>query len=168
MEGLRDKMLAKGASAVQISSKTMEMVEEILAEDAGVITPTVANYMKNLEKKADKITQNMTETNFKIQRMQMNISNMEKDVTAVNDSVKDFVKGNKNKVVEDKRLKDAILAYHQILAITIDSFGADKMTEGVMVKAIEAGSYAFWRSVMGGKYPNDDSNDMFTIPTRRR
>lgn len=160
-------MLAKGASSIQLSSKTMEMVEEILAEDAGVITPTVENYMKNLEQKADKITQRMTETNSKILRIQANISNMEKDVSAVNDSVKDFVKGNKDKVVEDKKLKDAILAYHQILAITIDSFGADKMTEGVMVKAIEAGSYAFWRSVMGGKYPDEDNNNAWKSLGRR-
>ena len=39
---LRERMEEKGASPVQIKSKTVEIIEDIMAEDAGVI-PVAAN-----------------------------------------------------------------------------------------------------------------------------
>jgi hypothetical protein len=87
------------------------------------------------------------------------ITRMKSDVASITDAVDNFVDANKQKVVEDPRTKDAILAYQQMLTITQSIFGEENMTEAVMVKAIEAGSYGFWRSVMGGKFDND--KDMF-------
>ena len=56
-----------------------------------------------------------------------------------------------NNITIDCKTLNAIIAYKNILAATKEIFGEENMTEEVMVKAIEAGSYGAWRSIMGGK-----------------
>ena len=156
---LKEAMAAKGANDAMLSSKTLKMAEAIIAEDAGIVSETANEYAKNLQAEMREHRNAVVELKKSLTYMNDKITRMKSDVASITDAVDNFVDANKQKVVEDPRTKDAILAYQQMLTITQSIFGEENMTEAVMVKAIEAGSYGFWRSVMGGKFDND--KDMF-------
>lgn len=156
---LKEAMAAKGANDAMLSSKTLKMAEAIIAEDAGIVSETANEYAKNLQAEMREHCNAVAELRRSLTYMNDRIIRMKSDVASITDAVDNFVEANKQKVVEDPRTKDAILAYQQMLTITQSIFGEENMTEAVIVKAIEAGSYGFWRSVMGGKFDND--KDMF-------
>ena len=156
---LKEAMAVKGANDAMLNSKTLKMVEAIMAEDAGVVPETVNEYAKNLQEEMGRNRDAITKLGSVLKYLEDRVNRMKSDVSSITDAVDNFVDANKQKVVEDPRTKDAILAYQQMLTITQSIFGKENMTEAVMVKAIEAGSYGFWRSVMGGKFDND--KDMF-------
>lgn len=52
-------------------------------------------------------------------------------------------------VLFDKDLRDSVLAYGNMLQATKNIFGEEKMTENVMIAAIQAASYTAYRNVMG-------------------
>ena len=156
---LKERMIEMGASDAQINSKTLAMIESIIAEDAGVVSETANEYAKRLLAELKEVRTEYTQLNANLKSMDDKLGVMKSDVAEVYSAVDNFVDANKQKIVEDPRTKDAILAYQQMLTITQSIFGEENMTEAVMVKTIEAGSYCFWRSVMGGKFEND--KDMF-------
>ena len=156
---LKEAMAAKGANDAMLSSKTLKMAEAIMAEDAGVVSETANEYAKNLQTEMERSRDAIVKLGSVLKYMEDRVNRMKSDVSSITDAVNDFVDANKQKVVEDPRTKDAILAYQQMLTITQSIFGEENMTEAVMIKTIEAGSYCFWRSVMGGKFEND--NDIF-------
>lgn len=57
--------------------------------------------------------------------------------------------------ISNPAIQDGVNAFTQILKAVRDTFGEENMTEAVMCSAIAEGGYAFWRSVMGGKYPDE-------------
>ena len=152
---LKEAMAAKGASDAMLNSKTLKMAEAIMAEDAGVVSETANEYAKNLQTEMERSCDAITKLGSVLKYMEDRVNSMKSDVSSITDAVDNFVEANKQKVVEDPRTKDAILAYQQMLTITQSIFGEENMTEAVMIKTIEAGSYCFWRSVMGGKFEND-------------
>lgn len=156
---LKEAMVAKGASDAMLSSKTLKMAETIMAEDAGVVSETANEYAQMLLAELKKARTEYMQLNGNLKNMGYELNDMKSCVEEVYGAVNNFVDANKQKVVEDPRTKDAILAYQQMLTITQSIFGEENMTEAVMIKTIEAGSYCFWRSVMGGKFENN--KDMF-------
>ncbi len=52
-------------------------------------------------------------------------------------------------------INDSLNAFAQMLRIVHDEFGDEAMTEQVICTAINAASYGYWRSVMGGKHPDE-------------
>lgn len=53
--------------------------------------------------------------------------------------------------IEDSKVRDAVNMYQLMLKATKETFGDENMTENVIIKAIEAGSFGAWRSIMGAK-----------------
>jgi hypothetical protein len=53
--------------------------------------------------------------------------------------------------ITDQAIINSVNAFDRILEIVIDRFGEQNMSDAVMCKAIEAGSYCAWRSIMGPK-----------------
>lgn len=51
--------------------------------------------------------------------------------------------------ISDTDLKNAVACFNSTLTITQDVFGEENMTEAVICKAIEAGSYIAYRAIMG-------------------
>lgn len=51
--------------------------------------------------------------------------------------------------ISDTDLKNAVACYNSTLTITQEVFGEENMTEAVICKAIEAGSYIAYRAIMG-------------------
>jgi hypothetical protein len=57
--------------------------------------------------------------------------------------------GTNVRYIDDRDIRNAVAAFNTTLNITKDIFGEDKMTEAVICKAIEAGSYIAYRAIMG-------------------
>ena len=153
---LRERMEEKGASPVQIKSKTVEIIEDIMAEDAGVIPVAANDRAKEIEKSLRKSGNEVRDLNYAISEMKRTINGLRGDMAEVSNAAQTFVDANNEKRVENKRLKDAILTYNHLLVISKEVFGEDKMTENVIMQIIESSSYAFWRAIMGGKFEDDD------------
>lgn len=51
--------------------------------------------------------------------------------------------------ISDPDLKNAVACFNSTLTITQEVFGEENMTEAVICKAIEAGSYIAYRAIMG-------------------
>ena len=61
--------------------------------------------------------------------------------------------------IDDRAVRDSVLAYGYMLKVTKELFGEENLTEAVMVKAIEAASYAAYGAIMGPKEIDRGSND---------
>lgn len=55
--------------------------------------------------------------------------------------------------IRDEKTRDAVAAFNATLTVTQDVFGKENMTESVICKAIEAGSYVAYRAIMGEATP---------------
>ena len=64
--------------------------------------------------------------------------------------------GRISTLIDDKATRNEIMAYREVLRVTLDVFGEDRVTENVAIKAIDAASYCAWRSIMGPKSRKDD------------
>ena len=51
--------------------------------------------------------------------------------------------------IDDRDIRNAVAAFNSTLGITKNIFGEENMTEAVICKAIEAGSYIAYRSISG-------------------
>ena len=51
--------------------------------------------------------------------------------------------------INDRSTKDAVMAFANVLRIVKDIFGEERMSENIMLQAIEAGSYIGYRTIMG-------------------
>lgn len=51
--------------------------------------------------------------------------------------------------ISDSDMRNAVACFNSTLTITKEVFGEENMTETVMCKAIEAGSYIAYRAIMG-------------------
>lgn len=56
---------------------------------------------------------------------------------------------NDHCAIQDRELRESVLAYGDMLAATKNVFGEENMTESVMVAAIQAASYTAYRNIMG-------------------
>ncbi len=75
----------------------------------------------------------------------------------ISESVTDII--NKGLIlIKDAKTRDAILAFQMVQLITKEVYGkayGGKIPTDVITKAIEAGSFIGWRSIMGEKYVKD-------------
>ena len=62
------------------------------------------------------------------------------------------------RMITDPKLVDGVNAFMQMLESVRDVFGTNNMTESVICAAINAASYGYWRSIMGGKHPDEQRN----------
>ena len=153
---LRERMEEKGASPVQIKSKTVEIIEDIMAEDAGLIPVAANDRAKEIEKALQRNDRDVRNLNYELSKIKDTTASLRSEMQEVIDTAQAFVDSNNGKRVENKKLKDAILTYNHLLVISKEVFGEDKMTENVIMQIIESSSYAFWRAIMGGKFEDDD------------
>ena len=56
--------------------------------------------------------------------------------------------------ISDTNLKNAVASFNATLNMVKNTFGLEAMTEAVICKAIEAGSYIGYRAIMGEAVPN--------------
>ncbi len=61
--------------------------------------------------------------------------------------------GTNIRYIDDSDIRNAVAAFNTTLNITQTVFGKENMTEAVICKAIEAGSYIAYRAIMGEAQP---------------
>lgn len=57
--------------------------------------------------------------------------------------------GTNIQYIDDRDIRNAVAAFNTTLNMTKATFGEENMTEAVICKAIEAGSYIAYRTIMG-------------------
>lgn len=72
-----------------------------------------------------------------------------KEAWALADELKTKTSDALMRYISDTDLKNAVACFNSTLTITQDVFGEKNMTEAVICKAIEAGSYIAYRAIMG-------------------
>jgi hypothetical protein len=145
---LRSELLARGLTPQQANSKAVEAVESILAKNSGVGFDTVSKMVEETEKKADKIGVRMGNVMVHLENYERRINKLESKVTA-------YEEGVSKEIVTDPKLLDTLNFYTALLSRTQAVFGAEKMTEPVIIKLLETASYGIWRSIMGGKFESE-------------
>lgn len=151
------KLKEMGASNAQLESKTVQMVVQALSEDQSIIPDTAKLEINNLIKAVDradgrlaqaeaKMAHTLSSAEYKTQLMQ----------NAAEKAARDFERATKQKesVILDKDLQEAVKAYKAVLEATKEVFGDMIEKEGgadAIIAAIQAGSYTAWRGIMGPK-----------------
>ena len=153
---LREELLNKGATKQQMESKVVEMVEEILAKNADVVDGTVLSYKKSVERDLRNQKEVLFQLGRETEKLRRALKDTNNKLIDISVDVSKAVSEYKGKVIEDTKMKDALIMYSHMLGITKEVFGEENMTESVMMQAIEAGSYAIWRGIMGSKSGDND------------
>lgn len=140
------KLIERGAQKSSAESTATKMLEEILAEEAGYLYEggaekacKIARAIENNISRCSKMVSDHSELLGKLER-------------ALNEGEKVFV---------SDETANAIGAYKGILQATQEVFGEENMTVEVMRAACEAGSYIAWRTIMGGKFPEEPQSKRF-------
>lgn len=130
-----------------INSKTFKLAQEAIAEgavdgldDAMLVEQSVRSATQNAQQLLGHMQSLYSESRRLLDLLHGAHDQLETDAAKV--------------TVTNKKTIEAINAYEMVLARTKEAVGADGMTEAVWVKAIEAGSYCAWRSIMGPKFPD--------------
>lgn len=158
---LRSELLARGLTPQQANSKAVEAVENILIENSGVGLDTVRKAVEDIVYAANR-------AEIKLGSISEQLANYESDVNAVEEKVAAYVKGASEEIVTDPKLLDTLNFYTALLSRTQAVFGAEKMTEPVIVKLLETASYGIWRSIMGGKFDGETEHADYTKKAERR
>lgn len=153
---IREAMEKKGANKAQLESRTVEMIEEIIAENEGVVSSTASFYKQTLEANLRKYNSAVSLLAREIDRLERGSKELKGEFSKTQADVSKAVSQYEQKIIEDSRMKDALIMYSHMLSITKEVFGEENMTENVMMQAIEAGSYAIWRGIMGQKFVDDE------------
>lgn len=148
------KLKEMGASNAQLESKTVQMVVQALSEDQSIIPDTAMMEINNLIKAVDradgrlaraeeKMASTLSSAEYKTQLMQ----------NAAEKAARDFERATEQKesVILDKDLQEAVKAYKAVLQATKEVFGERAGSPDVIIAAIQAGSYTAWRGIMGPK-----------------
>jgi len=64
----------------------------------------------------------------------------------------------RERTISNPTIVDGVNAFAQMLEAGRDVFGDDKMTEAVICSIVNAASYGYWRSIMGGKFQDEARN----------
>ena len=72
-----------------------------------------------------------------------------REASRLSSVLKEQTTNAKTQYIDDREIRNAVAAFNATLNIVQSIFGEENMTEIVMCKAIEAGSYIAYRSIMG-------------------
>lgn len=78
-----------------------------------------------------------------------NLSDALKEAQRWASILKDQVTNAKLEFIDDNKTRDAVACFNATINMVKATFGEEKMTESVICKAIEAGSYIGYRVIMG-------------------
>lgn len=72
-----------------------------------------------------------------------------KEAATISEALKKQTSGARLEYISNRDLVDAVACFANTLKVTQGIFGPEAMTESVICKAIEAGSYIAYRAIMG-------------------
>jgi hypothetical protein len=145
---LRSELKARGLTDQQLSAKAVEATENLLAEKEGIELETIRGIVQKL---CSSIKDYIADLNYAKQEVRYVKEQME----TVKERADEYKKGLKSEIINNDRLKETLNFYTALLSRTQEVFGAEKMTEAVIVQLLETSSYGIWRSIMGAKFDED-------------
>lgn len=155
---LKTELRALGLTEMQVNSKAVEATENILAEKSGVELATLRSIVKDLKSETSDFVKRVNTSTEDLMRIEHEINETKKEVNAYQQEIK-------SRTINDAKLIDTLNFFTALLSRTQEVFGAEKMTEAVIVQLLETSGYGIWRSIMGSKY---DENNTTTSTTKRR
>lgn len=157
-----EKLKQMGASQTQLESKTVQMVLQALAEEESIIPDTAKLEIKTLIASVDAASARLSKAEGNMARA-INDADIKTQImkSAADKATREWENATRQKesVILDKDLQEAVKAYKAVLLATREVFGDMIEKAGstdAIIAAIQAGSYTAWRGIMGPK--NEDSN----------
>lgn len=147
---LRERLIEHGLTVQQASAKAVDVLEQLLAEDKGIETEIVNEYLL-------KITSKLKETQLLLNQRNYELCSLKNAMEEIDKKVSLYTVSAEKEIVNDPKMLDTLNFYSALLTRTQDVFGAEKMTEAVIIQLLETASYGIWRSIMGAKYEEQSS-----------
>lgn len=155
-KSLRDVLVENGATEGQLNSKVYAMIEKALTDGAVSEYETCKDMVERLKHATNNALNDVGKAYQAYSRVNDHMHNIDLIYEDVMTRLQEVDVAASQQVITDEKAKNALLVYRGVLEMTADVFGKERMTDAVMAAAIEAGSYAMWRTVMGGKFPEND------------
>lgn len=156
---IKQRLIEKGLTPQQAGAKAVEVMQELIAEDSGCIDNITAGYLKKVNDMCQKNEKQAILANYDFEYIKKQMIEMFRELKETRYAVENWESGERSKIVNDEKLVDALNLYRAMLSDTKQVFGDDKMTEAVIIHAIEAASYGMWRSIMGGKFDDTQTGN---------
>lgn len=150
---LKSELRALGLTEQQLSAKAVEATENILASKQGVELDTIRHTIKGLENESSAYIRRIKES-------EKDVAKIEREISKIEEKVDVYRQATKDRIINDEKLVDTLNFFTALLSRTQEVFGAEKMTEAVIVQLLETSGYGIWRSIMGSKY--DDNGISYT------
>lgn len=147
---LREQLIEKGLTPQQANAKAVDMLERLLAENKGIETEMVNEYLS-------KTVSRLKETELLLNQRNYELCSLKKAMEEIDKKVSLYTVSAEKEIVNDPKMLDTLNFYTALLKRTQDVFGAEKMTEAVIIQLLETASYGIWRSIMGAKYDEQSS-----------
>lgn len=157
---LREYLEAHGASKQQLSSQTLEMCEEAMLSESGIIDETATATLKRKTDEIKKAEWEVKNYSAALSNLKSEISSTKREMSELRYNLAEIKTGISEIDINDETLKDAVRAYSQILQITKDAYVGmvGGVPDEVMIEAIRAGSYAVWQGIRGPLYKDEKNN----------
>lgn len=146
----KERLIEHGLTVQQANAKAVDVLEQLLAEDKGIETEIVNEYLL-------KITSRLKETQLLLNQRNYELCSLKNAMEEIDKKVSLYTASAEKEIVNDPKMLDTLNFYSALLKRTQDVFGAEKMTEAVIIQLLETASYGIWRSIMGGKYEEQSS-----------
>ncbi len=152
-KSIRDAMIEKGASDMQLNSKTFAMLEDILTERAeGMRELEIATAREQVRKLAEQAKMAKEQASWARSQLENLSQGIVEYKLAVQEATNATYAIGENATISDRAVIDGVLAYREILKATVEILSGADLPESVMCKAVEEAGYSYWRSIMGPKH----------------
>lgn len=134
-----------GLSKSQMTAKAVTVTEEAIANNEISSSETA-------KKLVSRLSDSVRSCSAEVLRLKQDVRDASSTMAGVKRMVDSAELSAREMAITDSKTLEGIATYAKVLDATKDAFGAESMTEAVICKAIEAASYAMWRSIMGPKF----------------
>ena len=146
--GIKEWLASQGAIPSQINSKTVDMLVQGMTDEEISTSATAREEINRLERR-------VSQADAKADTLARCVRTVENRYSRIQELLEQTEKATAERTISDPAIVDGINAFARMLESVRDTFGEEKMTESVICVAIEAGSYGYWRSIMGPKSENE-------------
>lgn len=146
--GIKEWLASQGAIPSQINSKTVDMLVQGMTDEEISTSATAREEINRLERR-------VSQADAKADTLARGVRTVEDRYSRIQELLEQTEKATAERTISDPAIVDGINAFARMLESVRDTFGEEKMTESVICAAIEAGSYGYWRSIMGPKSENE-------------
>lgn len=161
---IREYLESIGATQSELTAKVVKRMEQAMLVDCDLTQFSADTILEMLNSVADRLeaANKASEHSFSLQERTKDALNSA--ILRADEALQDLksqTAGICDAKINSAETKDAVAAYTATLRATKELFGAEAMTESVIMAAINAGSYMAWRSIMGPKEADGAKNDNY-------